>query len=102
MLFAIFGLLMLMLARFVYGTLLYSAGSFDQMLGLVAGVVIGVMIAHGITLSVSLTDPSGQGQVASYTDTTLGNEVLNFTSYHHFIQNLSNFGEDQRNDPTAG
>ncbi|HEX5324377.1 MAG TPA: CvpA family protein [Capsulimonadaceae bacterium] len=95
-------IIMLCLSRFVYGTVLYNAGVFDQLFGVVAGIVIGVMVAHGITTSISLTDPNGNGRVASYTDTALSNEVLNFTAYHHFMESISSFGDNQRSDPTAG
>ena len=100
--FGVSSVLMLVASRFVYGTLLYNAGVFDQFLGVVAGIVIGVIVAHGVATSVSLTDPNGNGMVASYTDTTLGDEMLNFTTYHHFMQSISTFGDNQRTDPTAG
>ena len=102
LIFALSGIAMLCTSRWVYGTLLYNAGVFDQLLGVGAGIVLGVMIAHGVTNSIALTDPTGNGQVASYTDTPLSNEILNFTSYHHFMQSISSFGDNQRADPTAG
>lgn len=100
--FGVSAVIMLVVARFIYGTVLYNAGVFDQVLGVVAGIVIGIMIAHGITTGVSLTDPTGNGEVASYTTTPLGNEMLNFTAYHHMMESLSTFGDNQRADPTAG
>lgn len=101
--FGLSAVVMLLVARFVYGTMLYNAGVFDQLLGVVAGIVIGVMVAHGITTSIALTDPTGNGEVAAYTDTPLGDEVLNFTSYHHFMETISSsMDQNQRSDPTNG
>lgn len=102
LIFALSGVVMLVVARWVYGTVLYNAGVFDQLLGVAAGITLGIMIAHGITTSIALTDPTGNGQVASYTDTPLSDEVLNFTSYHKFMTSISSFGDNQRTDPTAG
>jgi uncharacterized membrane protein required for colicin V production len=101
--FVLSSIIMLCVSRWVYGTVLYNAGVFDQLLGVVAGIVLGIMIAHGITTSIALTDPTGNGQVASYTDTPLSDEVLNFTSYHKFMDSISSsMGAQQRADPTAG
>jgi len=98
----VFGIAMLFVSRFVYGTVLYSAGVFDQLLGVAAGLVLGLMIAHGVTRAISLTDPSGQGRVASYTDTAFSDEILNFTSYHRLMADITNFGQDERSDPYNG
>ena len=100
--FGLAAVIMLCLSRFVYGAVHFDAGVFDKLLGVAAGIAIGVMVAHGITAGIALTDPTGRGEVASYTDTQLGDEMLNFTSYHRFMETISAMGDNQRTDPTAG
>lgn len=100
--FGLAALIMLCISRFVYGAVHFDAGVFDKLLGVAAGIAIGLMVAHGITTGIALTDPTGRGEVASYTDTAFGDEMLNFTSYHRFLTTISAMGDNQRSDPTAG
>lgn len=100
--FGVAALIMLCVSRFVYGAVHFDASSFDKLLGVVAGIALGIMVAHGITTSISLTDPTGRGEVASYTDSSLGDEMLNFTSYHRFMTTISAMGDNTKSDPTAG
>ncbi len=87
MCFGIYAVLALVLSHFIHGALLLNLGMFDHLMGVAAGVFVGVMLAHGIVrsfdiLSITTSQPS---IVAS---SAIGPEVLNFTTYHSVMDTM--------------
>ena len=83
-----FGSFSLAVARFIYGMTMLHTGMFEGLLGLGAGVAVGMMAAHSIVRVIAMSDPTGQS-AQMVGDSFLGNEMLSFTTYHTFLNTLS-------------
>lgn len=88
-LFLTFGAFSLTISRFVYSVTMFHTGMFEGLLGLSAGMAVGMMAAHGIVRVIAMSDVTGQGaQMVS--DSFMGNEMLSFTTYHSVLNTLTN------------
>jgi uncharacterized membrane protein required for colicin V production len=88
LLFLVLGALSLGLSRCVYNLTLMHTGMFEGLLGLAAGVAVGMMLAHGLVRVIVMSDSSGKA-AQTVTESFMGNEMLSFTTYHSFIDTLS-------------
>jgi uncharacterized membrane protein required for colicin V production len=89
LLFIVFGGLALMIARWVYGMTLIDLGMFDKLLGMCAGLAAGMVIAHGIVHPVVMADPRGNAGGSLVASSTVGNEMLDFPTYHSVMDTLT-------------
>jgi uncharacterized membrane protein required for colicin V production len=88
LLLVVFGAFSLAVSRFVYGATMLHMGMFDGMLGLAAGLAVGMMMAHGIARTIAMSDATGQNaQIVS--ESFLGNEMLSFATYHSVLNSLT-------------
>jgi uncharacterized membrane protein required for colicin V production len=86
------------LSRLVYNLTLMHTGMFEGLLGLGAGLAVGMILAHGLVRVMVMSDPTGRaGQTV--TESFLGNEMLSFTTYHSIIDTLSSDTATQRDLP---
>ena len=83
------GALAIVLSRFVYEATLINAGMFEGLLGICAGVAVGMVAAHGLVRVLSLSDPTG-GMLAAVNNSGLGGEMLSFSTYHSVLDTLTN------------
>lgn len=89
LLFLIFGLISLGCSRWVYGMTLIDLGMFDKLLGMVSGIVAGIIVAHGIVHPVAMADPKGNAGAALVASSTVGNEMLDFPTYHSVMNTIT-------------
>jgi uncharacterized membrane protein required for colicin V production len=81
-------LIALGLARFAYSTTIPNAGMFDRLLGLVVGIGVGVMLAHGLVRGVTLSSQAGVGP-AVVSAGGVASEIFDFHSYHAIMDSLT-------------
>jgi uncharacterized membrane protein required for colicin V production len=79
----------LLVSRFVYGATMMDAGMFDPFLGFVAGLAVGIMCAHSVVKTIDISDPDGKGSGIMIAQGLLGNETLNFTTYHSMMNTVT-------------
>lgn len=99
-LFLTFGALAFLVSGFVYHSTLLNMGMFEGLLGLGAGVAVGMILAHAVVRIVAMSDPTGHGSLL-IADSFLGNEMLRFTTYHSFIETLSGVTASHRELPNV-
>jgi len=87
LIFVIVGALGIVLSRFVYGSILLNLGMFDHFMGLLAGIAVGLILAHSIVrvIDIGSSNSAGPSIVAS---SSIGQECLTFDSYHSFVNTL--------------
>ena len=85
LLLVVFGTLTLLFSRWLYSVTQWHAGAWEGLLGLVAGLAAGVMLAHGTVRTLWATGETGQAQVAA---SPVGTEMLTFSTYHATLDNL--------------
>lgn len=101
LLFLTFGALGLLVSRFVYHSTLVNAGMFEGLLGLGAGLAVGMILAHGLVRVAVLADPAGQSGARVVAESFLGNEMLSFTTYHSVLATLSGVANTHRTLPNV-
>ncbi len=89
LLFLVLGGLMLGGSWYVYGMTQLNAGIFDKLLGLAAGVVAGVILAHVCTSAMVTSDPHREASAALVASATLGHEVYSFPTYHSVMDTIT-------------
>lgn len=94
------GALAIVLSRFVYEATLINTGMFEGLLGLCAGVAVGMIAAHGIVRVLSMSDPAGV-MLAIVHGSGLGSEMLSFSSYHSVLDTLTNLTAGHNDLPNA-
>ncbi len=98
LLLVVLGALSLGVSRLVYNMTLMHTGMFEGLLGLGAGVAVGMMLAHGLVRVIVLSDPSGNA-AQMVAGSFMGNEMLDFTTYHSVIDALSGAANTHRQLP---
>ena len=86
---AIFGILTLLISRFVYGMTQMNAGMFEGFLGLLTGLAAGVILAHGLVCAMDLSDPTGNGSDQVIASGPVATEMLTFPTYHQVMETLT-------------
>ncbi len=89
LLLAVFGVGALLVSRFVYGMMQMDFGMFDKLLGLCAGVAAGMIVAHAIVSPITMADPKGNAGAALVASSTVGNEMLDFPTYHSVMDTIT-------------
>jgi len=93
LLFIITTIIFMIISRLIYGYMLISLEVFDPMLGLVCGIVIGTVVAHlFLRFLVILFTPYHVG-VDLIAQSMLGEELLDFKTYHKVLNTLYHLGE---------
>jgi uncharacterized membrane protein required for colicin V production len=94
------GAFSLILSKFVYGMTMINTGMFEGLLGLGAGLGVGMMAAHGLVRVLAMSDPTG-GALQTVTESFLGNEMLSFTTYHSVMSTLTNLTAGRHDLPNV-
>ncbi len=89
LLLVVFGVLALLVSRFVYGLTLMDLGMFDKFLGLCSGLAAGMIVAHAIVSPLAMADPRGKAGAALVASSTVGNEMLDFPTYHSVMDTIT-------------
>ena len=89
LLFVVFGGLLLALSWYVYGMTQFDAGMFDKLLGLVAGLAAGAIVAHGIVTPMVTADPTCVAAASLVNTGTVGSELYSFTNYHSVMDTIT-------------
>jgi hypothetical protein len=87
-LFVVMGSVLLYLGSLVYSTSLISADYFDPILGALCGLGIAIVVAHGLARAITLYVGA---DAAILQQSSLGVEMLDFTTYHRIMDVLYNF-----------
>lgn len=101
LLFLTFGALALLVSRFVYHATLVHTGMFEGLLGALAGLAVGMILAHGLVRLVVLSDIAGQSGARLVSESFLGNEMLSFTTYHSMLTTLNDATNTHRTLPNV-
>jgi len=101
LLFLTFGSLGLLLSKFVYYSTLANAGMFEGLLGIGAGLAVGMILAHGLVRVAVLSDLGGQSGARLVSESFLGNEMLSFTTYHSVLATLTGVTNTHRELPNV-
>ena len=99
LLLVVFGAASLGLSRWVYGMTLFDAGMFDGLLGLASGVVAGMIAAHGIVHVLAMADPNETGNALLVAKSVVGNEMLDFPTYHSVMDTVTGASTYRRELP---
>jgi uncharacterized membrane protein required for colicin V production len=97
----VFSVLSLFFSRWVWGMTMIDLGMFEKLMGLCTGLAAGVIVAHGVVHSIAMADPSGEHGAALVASSTVGNEVLDFPTYHAMMQTVTG-ANSYRQDLPAG
>lgn len=100
-LFLTFGALAVLVSRLVYHATLIHTGMFEGLLGAVAGLAVGMILAHGLVRMVVLSDPAGQSGTRLVSESFLGSEMLSFTTYHSVLATLTDATNTHRALPNV-
>ena len=101
LLLVVFGAAALGLSRWVYGMTLFDAGMFDGLLGLGAGLVAGMVAAHGIVHALAMADPDGIGNAVLVANSLVGREMLDFPTFHSVMDTITGAASYHREMPGA-
>lgn len=101
LLFLTFGALSIVVSRIVYHATLVHTGMFEGLLGAVAGVAVGMILAHGLVRTVILSDTAGQSGARLVSESFLGSEMLSFTTYHSVLETLTGITNTHRALPNV-
>ena len=99
LLFAGLGAASLAAAWYVHGLLQVSAGMFDKLFGLTAGVGAGVILAHALTFVLVTADPRHSGSAALVGQGIVSDEVYSFPAYHVALDTITGAGTYRRSLP---
>jgi uncharacterized membrane protein required for colicin V production len=86
-LFVLFGGIGLLLSHIAYKSILLDLGMLNKTLGLVLGFMTAVVICHAITKTISIADLASKTP-SILASSRVGDETLNFTTYHSVIEDL--------------
>ncbi len=89
LLLVVSGALLLGVSWYVYGLTQFDAGMFDKLLGLAAGVVAGIILAHGVTQALVTADPQCVASAAMVNTGTVGGELYGFGEYHAVMDTIT-------------
>lgn len=88
--FAVLGVILFLLGKFLYETTLISLDVFDPLLGGILGIGVAIIISHAFAQDVALgTTVHGTSSVVM--NSALGKELLTFETYKHILNSLYNF-----------
>ncbi len=93
-----FGAFSLAVSRFVYGVTMLHMGMFESLLGLGAGVAVGMMAAHSIVRVMAMSDPTGGG-AQTVSESFVGSEMLSFPTYHSVLNTMTGLTSGRRDTP---
>jgi uncharacterized membrane protein required for colicin V production len=99
LLFVVFGLMALGISRFLYRYTEIDLGMFDKLLGLTAGLVAGVVVAHAMVRPMAMADPSGKNGAAVVASSAVGHELLDFPAYHSLLNTFTGANTYRRSLP---
>ena len=89
LLFFVFGTLLLGLSWYVYGLTQFDLGMFDKFLGLAVGIAAGVIVAHALTETLVMGDPTCVAAAAPVNTGTVGAELYGFPGYHAVVDTIT-------------
>ena len=89
LLFVAFGALMLGVSWYVFGMTQLNAGMFDKLLGMVAGIAAGMILAHLVVTGLVTADPRLEASAAQVASGTVGNEMYSFPTYHSVMDAIT-------------
>ena len=101
-LFVLLGVLMLGVSWYVHSLTRFDAGMFDKLLGLAAGVAMGVIVAHSLVSALVTSDPHRVASAALVADAPVGREVYGFPTYHSVLDTITGATTYRRDLPNVG
>lgn len=101
LLFLTFGTLGILVSRFVYHATLIHTGMFEGLFGAIAGLAVGMILAHGMMRVVVLSDTVDHAGVRLVSESFLGSEMLSFTTYHSVLATLTDATNTHRSLPNV-
>lgn len=101
LLFVLLSLLCLGVSRFVHGMTLIHTGMFEALLGLTAGVAVGMVAAHAVTCALVMADPGGRHGAALVAGGAISSEAFSFTTYHSVMDTLTGATTYRRSLPNV-
>ncbi len=99
LLFLVFGALALGASWYVYGLTQFDLGMFDKLLGLAAGIAAGMIVAHALTVTLVMGDPTCVAAAAPVNTGTVGGELYGFPSYHALMDTITGSKTYMRDSP---
>ena len=101
-LFVLLGALMLGVSWYVHSLTRFDAGMFDKLLGLAAGVAMGVIVAHSLVAALVTSDPHRVASAALVADAPVGREMYEFPAYHSVMDTITGATTYRRELPNVG
>ena len=92
--------LLLGVSWYVYSLTQFDAGMFDKLLGLAAGVVAGVILAHGVTQALVTADPQCVASAAPVNTGSVSPELYGFSQYHAVMDTITGSKTYMRDAPS--
>lgn len=89
LLFLVFGALLLGVSWYVYGLTQFDLGMFDKLLGLAVGVAAGMIVAHALTVTLVMGDPTCVAAAAPVNTGSVGSELYSFPGYHAVMDTIT-------------
>ncbi len=102
LLFVALGALCLGIAWYCHGLTQFEAGFFDKLFGLVGGVAVGMILAHGLVAVLVTSDPQREASAALVSQGTVGTELYSFPAYHSAVDTLTGATTYRRELPNVG
>jgi uncharacterized membrane protein required for colicin V production len=100
--FLVLGVLALCLTRFIYGATAFHAGMFDQLLGLGAGIALGMVVMHAAVKAVAIADAGGNSSPVVLARGPVCDEILTFEGYHASLATITGESTHRRVLPDVG
>ena len=89
LLFVTFGAMMLGVSWYVFGMTQLNAGMFDKLLGMMAGVTAGMILAHTVVTDLVTADPRREASASLVASGTVGSEMYLFPTYHSVMDTIT-------------
>ena len=89
LLFIVFSVILFFVSKYAYGMTLLNAGMFDKLLGITAGVIAGVILAHSLTVALIMADPERQGMGGQVAQGMVSDELYSFPGYHSVLDTIT-------------
>lgn len=89
LLFFVCSALGLGIAWYSYGMTQLSAGMFDKLLGIAAGIAAGMILAHGLVSAIVTSDPQRVASATLVSQGAVGAEMYSFPTYHAAVDTLT-------------